>query len=371
MKRPAVVTCLSLLAWSSHALAVEPRVHVAAGGAHALGGPQSSEFGAGGAGTGTVELPATSRLGVQAGAGALVLSKGDAPKDSGLAPTGTGAAFMGTMGVRLRAFGATRVAGPWIDSNVGVVHTGDVTRPAFDAHLGWDIRVSQTSRIDVGPFVGYTQIFQPNAELRGDDARILTAGLSVSLGAKERARPAEPPSRERPLPQMAPPPPPVFVQEHEEVAEAVDLCKDGAPPTEDGCGDGVRIFEDRILLDDVVHFEFDSAKIHKKSHGLVRNIAHFIKDHEDIVDITIEGHADEVGSDEYNKKLSEARATSMKTLLVANGVEATRLRVVAHGKSQPKIVTLKREVENRRVELFVTRTREAGNVAASHGRSSR
>ncbi len=365
MKRPVAFACLALLVWSARASAEEPRVHVSAGGAHAIGGAQASEFGAGGAGAGTIELPATPRIGVQASAGALVLSKGDAPKDAGIAPTGTGAAFMGTMGLRFRAFGATKVAGPWIDSNVGVAHTGDLTRPAFDAHLGWDVRVSRTSRIDVGPFVGYTQIFQPDSELRGSDARILTAGISISLGAKERARPAEPQGAEKPLPQLAPPPPPVFVQEHEEVAEAFDVCKDGAPPTEDGCGDGVRIYEDRILLEDIVHFEFDSARIRRQSHPLVRNIARFIGEHADIVDISIEGHADEVGTDEYNQKLSEARALSMKTMLVASGVDSSRLRVVAHGKSQPKIVTLRPEVQNRRVELFVTRTRDGGNVAAS------
>ena len=370
MKRPVVIACLALLAWSARASAEEPRVHVSAGGAHAIGGSQSTEFGAGGAGSGTVELPATSRIGVQASAGALVLSKGDAPKDAGIAPTGTGAAFMGTLGFRVRAYGATKVAGPWMDTNVGVAHTGDLTRPAFDAHLGWDVRVSRTSRIDVGPFVGYTQIFQPNSELRGSDARILTAGISISLGAKERARPAEPAGAEKPRPQLAPPPP-IFVQDHDEIAEAVDVCKDGAPPTEDGCGDGVRIFEDRILLEDVVHFEFDSARVQRQSHALVRNIARFIGEHEDIVDISIEGHADEVGTDEYNQRLSVARATSMKALLVSFGVEASRLRVVGHGKSQPRIVTLRPEVQNRRVELFVTRTREEKNIAASHGRSSR
>ncbi len=370
MKRPLVLACLALLAVSARASAEEPRVHVAAGAAHAVGGTQQSEFGVGGAGAGTLELPATSRLGLQASAGALVLSKGDAPKNAGIAPTSTGAAFMGTLGVRFRAYGARRVAGPWIDSNFGVAHTGDVTRPAFDAHLGWDVRVSRSSRVDVGPFVGYTQIFQPDSELRGSDARILTAGISISLGAKERVRPAEPPSAEEPVPQLAPPPP-EDVEEHAEIAEAEDVCKDGAPPTADGCGDGVRIYEDRILLEDVVHFEFNSARIHPQSYRLVRNIARFIAEHSDITDISIEGHADEVGSDEYNTKLSEARARSMKKLLVVYGVEPSRLRVVAHGKSQPKIVTLRPEVQNRRVELFVTRMREEAKVVSSQEGSSR
>lgn len=329
---------------------------MAAGGAHAVGGTQQNEFGTGGTGAGTVELPATSRLGVQATAGAFVLSKGEAPKDAAIAETSTGAAFLGTLGVRLRAYGATRVAGPWIDGNVGVAHTGDLTRPAFDAHLGWDVRVSRTSRVDVGPFVGYTQVFQPNDNLRSSDARILSAGIAISLGAKERARPAEPPSAEKPLP---PPPPPMpIIEDHDGLADATDVCKDGEAVGEDGCGDGVRIFEDRILLEDVVHFDFDSARIRSKSHPLVKKIAQFIESHKDIVDISIEGHADEVGTEEYNQKLSEARARSMRQMLIWFGVSGDRLRVVAHGKSMPKIVTLKPEVQNRRVEMFVTRERE-------------
>src|SRR5690606_24244088 len=119
----------------------------------------------------------------------------------------------------------------------------------------------------------------------------------------------EPTGIEKPLPQQLPPPP-VFVQEHEEIAEAEDFCKDGAPPTEDGCGTGVRIYEDRILLDDIVHFDFDRAAIRRQSHPLVRKIARFITEQQDIVDISIEGHADEIGTDEYNQKLSEARAAS-------------------------------------------------------------
>lgn len=349
------------------AAAEEPRFHGRAGAAHAVAGPQSDEFNAGGAGSGGIELPFASRFGVQASAGAIVLAKGDAPKDAAIAPTSTGAAFLGTLGVRARAFGRERVAGPWIDSNVGVAQTGGLTRPAFDAHLGWDVRVSHQSRLDVGPFVGYTQIFQPDSELRASDARILTAGISISLGAKERGRPA-PPSNETTAP--PPPPPPPMVEDHDALAEAYDVCPDGAPPAEDGCGSGVRIFEDRILLDDVVHFDFDSARIRFDSHGLVQRVAAFINGHPDIVDVRIDGHADEIGTEEYNQKLSEARATSMREMLVRFGVDRARLRVVAHGKSNPKIVTLKREAQNRRVELFITRERVEASMAAGHGRSA-
>ena len=366
MKRLSSFAFLPLLAWSLPASAEEPRFHVAAGGARAVGGEQSSEFATGGAGSGTIELPATSRLGLQGSAGAMVLSKGESPKDGTVAAKGTGAAFLGTVGVRLRGYGETRVAGPWMDVNGGVAHTGDLTRPAFDAHVGWDFRVSGTSRLDVGPFVGYTQIFQPDAELRGGDARVLVAGFSVSIGKKERARPAEPvgPEQNSPLPE-----PQIF--DHDALAEAYDVCSDGDPPGDYGCAGEVRLFEDRILLDDIVHFAFDSAAIRERSYRLVRNVARFISAHPDIVDVSIEGHADQVGTETYNQRLSEARARSMRNLLVRFGVASTRLRVIAHGKSRPLVATLSREEQNRRVELFVTRERESKSVASAPGKGSR
>ena len=331
-------------------------------------GQQQSEFGSGGVGSGVIELPVLARVGVQVSGGALVLGQGDAPKEQGIQPTKTGAAYFGTLGLRFRAYGRTKVAGPWIDANGGVAQTGDRTRPVFDAHLGWDVRVAKDSRIDIGPFVGFTQIFQFATELRSADARVLTAGISFSIGAKERAAPAGPPTPERELP-----PPPAFSPDQDRFAEAYDVCPEGEELEVERCETTVRIFEDRILVDDI-HFAFDSAWIRQESHRTVAKLAKFINSQQDIVDVSIEGHADEVGSAEYNQKLSEARARMMKTLLVQYGVARTRLRVVAFGKTHPKVQTARAEAANRRVELFVTRTREeAGNGATSHthGRSSR
>ncbi|MBX3233846.1 MAG: OmpA family protein [Labilithrix sp.] len=374
MQRP--VTALSfflfMLGGGGAALAAEPvRVHVGAGAAHAVGGAQVSEFSAGGAGDATVEVPATSRFGVQAGVGAVVLGQGDAASDPNLARTGTGVAFVGTAGVRLRAFGEGRPGGPWIDSNMGLAHTGGLTRPAVGAHVGWDFRVSSGSRIDVGPYVGYTQIIQPDSALRGDDARILSAGLAISLGAKERPKAVAPPPVEAP-----PPPPPLPSRQDRdpvELAEAYDACPDGEPVSAEGCVGEIRIFEDRILLEDVIHFEFASAKIRANSFRVVKKLAKFILDHDEIVDVSIEGHTDEIGTDEYNRVLSVERATAMRELLIWFGAPAKQLRVIGHGKSRLKIVTLKAEESNRRVELFVTVTRTAvtGGAAASNGKSSR
>lgn len=376
MQRPvsALTFCLVTLG-SSAAFAAEPvRVHVAGGAAQAIGGTQSNDFATGGSGEATLELPASARFGVQAGVGAVMLSKGDAASDPNTVRTSTGAAFLGTAGVRVRAFGEGHPGGPWLDSTIGVARTGDLTRPALGAHIGWDVRLSRTSRVDIGPYLGYTQILQPDTSLRGDDARILTAGLSISLGAKEPAQMVAP-AIEAPPP--LPPPPPPLVEDHdrEDLADAFDDCPDGDPATPEGCVGDIRIFEDRILLEDIIHFEFGKAKIRQPSFRIVKKLAKFIVDHEEIVDVSIEGHTDEIGTEEYNKALSIDRATAMRELLILFGAPAKQLRVIGYGKSKLKVATLKAEEENRRVELFVTVSRAeevtTGPSGTSHEKSSR
>ena len=53
---------------------------------------------------------------------------------------------------------------------------------------------------------------------------------------------------------------------------------------------------------------------------------------------SIEGHADERGTREYNLALGERRANSAKNFLIANGVPATRLTVISWGKERPAAV---------------------------------
>ena len=50
---------------------------------------------------------------------------------------------------------------------------------------------------------------------------------------------------------------------------------------------------------------------------------------------SIEGHADERGTREYNLALGERRASSARDFLIANGVPAARLTVISWGKERP------------------------------------
>jgi len=367
LRRTTVLACLACasVAWTSAASAEDPRFHATAGAAHALGGPQQREFGAGGGGSATIELPVGGALGVQANAGGVVLSAGDAPADGSIAPKSTGTAFLGTLGVRFRPFGSSRVAGPWIDANGGLAQTGSRGRLALDAHVGWDFRISKSSRWDIGPFVGFTQIFQPSETLSSADARVGWAGLQVSLGAPERKAPP-------PAPVMGEAPPPPGPKDEDALATAFDICPppseiDGSAP--EGCpSEEVKIVGDRLVLGDVIHFEFNSPVIRKRSYGLVKRVAEFIAAHPDIVEVSIEGHADARGTLPYNQKLSEARAESTLALLVERGVDPVRLRVIGHGKTRLKVDTQMADPRNRRVEFIVTRGAHAANPSHAPAR---
>lgn len=54
--------------------------------------------------------------------------------------------------------------------------------------------------------------------------------------------------------------------------------------------------------------------------------------------VTIEGHADERGTREYNLALGERRANAVKNYLVSAGVSASRLNTISYGKEQPAVV---------------------------------
>jgi outer membrane protein OmpA-like peptidoglycan-associated protein len=71
--------------------------------------------------------------------------------------------------------------------------------------------------------------------------------------------------------------------------------------------------------------------------------------------ISVVGHADTLGSAEYNLELSKKRALAVKELLVQSGVPAETIETTSHGKENPLIPTADNvyEPRNRRVEVVV------------------
>jgi OmpA-OmpF porin, OOP family len=73
--------------------------------------------------------------------------------------------------------------------------------------------------------------------------------------------------------------------------------------------------------------------------------------------VRIEGHTDSIGAPAYNRRLSEQRAESVASWLIAHGVAAGRLVIAGRGASQPVAdnATAAGRQHNRRVEIIMHR----------------
>ena len=73
------------------------------------------------------------------------------------------------------------------------------------------------------------------------------------------------------------------------------------------------------------------------------------------VNVTIEGHADERGTREYNLALGDRRANSVKNYLISRGVPASRLSTVSWGKERPEALgsTEQAWAQNRRAVTVI------------------
>jgi outer membrane protein OmpA-like peptidoglycan-associated protein len=99
-------------------------------------------------------------------------------------------------------------------------------------------------------------------------------------------------------------------------------------------------------------FDFDSAQLRPETAQLVREIAVMLQQNPNWT-ILIAGHTDNIGGADYNQRLSEQRAASVRQALISNGVAANRLQSVGHGMSKPKAdnSTMAGRAINRRVEF--------------------
>jgi peptidoglycan-associated lipoprotein len=88
---------------------------------------------------------------------------------------------------------------------------------------------------------------------------------------------------------------------------------------------------------DRVFFAFDKSDVSADARGTLDKWVAFLKKYPNDK-LTIEGHCDERGTVEYNLALGERRANSVKNYLVAQGVDAGRLKTISYGKSRPAVL---------------------------------
>ncbi|MCE5264542.1 MAG: OmpA family protein [Deltaproteobacteria bacterium] len=146
--------------------------------------------------------------------------------------------------------------------------------------------------------------------------------------------PPPPPPAPAPLPPPPPPPPPV-IEKAVPPASAVEKAI-----TEKG----------RVTLN--VEFDFGKATIRKGEQADIAQLAEVMKKYPDL-NVTIEGHTDNVGNAKYNEKLSQQRANAVKKNLVDKyGIAAARLDAKGYGLTKPIASNKTKEgrQKNRRVE---------------------
>ncbi len=91
-----------------------------------------------------------------------------------------------------------------------------------------------------------------------------------------------------------------------------------------------------VNVGDRVFFGYDESDISAEGKATLDRQATWLKQYPNVT-VTIEGHADERGTREYNLALGERRANSTKSYLLSQGVEASRIQTISYGKERPAV----------------------------------
>jgi OmpA-OmpF porin, OOP family len=178
---------------------------------------------------------------------------------------------------------------------------------------------------------------------------MLLVALALAAGCateppKPEAQPAPPPA---PVPAPKPPPPPAPKPRAPEPEKPKPEPEKPKPVAE------------KVTFAADVLFDFDKAVIKPEGKSKLDDLSSKAKGVNLEVVIAI-GHADSVGSDAYNQRLSVRRAESVKAYLVSKGLEGNRVYTEGKGEKQPvaENKTADGRAKNRRVEIEVIGTRK-------------
>jgi len=121
-------------------------------------------------------------------------------------------------------------------------------------------------------------------------------------------------------------------------ADSVNIGEGGMGADGMGAGGSTRIGEGGTVVDaqlSAIQFAFDSAEVDAAERAKAEAAATYLKNNTGTF-VTLEGHCDERGSDEYNMSLGERRAQSVQAYLMTLGVDSTRIQTKSFGKEKPK-----------------------------------
>jgi peptidoglycan-associated lipoprotein len=92
--------------------------------------------------------------------------------------------------------------------------------------------------------------------------------------------------------------------------------------------------ERAVFVNEDIMFEFDSIRLSSEAQEILRKKAQWLKANPR-EKVTIEGHCDNRGTNEYNLALGDRRAHSAKIFLVDLGIEEERLEIISYGEERP------------------------------------
>src|SRR5687768_9094524 len=172
---------------------------------------------------------------------------------------------------------------------------------------------------------------------------LLLVALAFAAGCATEPPKPEPKPAPPPAPKPAPPPEPKPAPKPE--AEKPKPEPEKPKPV-----------AEKVTFAADVLFDFDKAVVKPEGKSKLDDIANKVRGVNLEVVIAI-GHADSIGSDAYNQRLSVRRAESVKAYLVSKGIEANRVYTEGKGEKQPvaENKTADGRAKNRRVEIEVDR----------------
>ena len=115
-------------------------------------------------------------------------------------------------------------------------------------------------------------------------------------------------------------------------------------------GEGIVVeFNEKIL------FGFDRADLSSSATKNLDKLSNILVKYPD-TDIEIQGHTDNVGTENYNEGLAERRANTVSNYLKSKGVKNSRIKPIGYGETAPKYANTSEEgrSQNRRVEFLIT-----------------
>lgn len=395
--------------------------HLDVGASEAATLPQALEFNLGASAGLRADIGFSRKFALVLGASGTVLSAGQAPDPAlGVATKAEGVAGFGRLGLLWHPSQVDTRKGWWVQATAGPAFTGDLIRPSGAATLGYAYPLSDRMQIGPFAEYTYIMQPDDTLRPEDAHLGTLGISLGFGPAPRDEDKDGiydsvdacvDVPGIASEDPRKHGCPPELPVQTPPEDSDAdkdgilkpADACPDVAgvasedpkkhgcpaekPPVEDPDGDGVvapydacpgvagipsdeaksngcpkadgdiHMEEDRVVVGDMVLFDTDSPRVRHRAWPTLEKVAKFIRNNPDIREVTVEGHADATGTEEYNMRLSLDRAMAVRRMLIKYGVSAQAIQAESFGRSRLKVQTTRAEAKNRRVELWVTRSK--------------